>query len=123
MNTRVRNQLIKIARTEGGVVSYRRLINQTDLGLNLDIKHEKQLLGEILDEISEDEHEAGRPLLSALVMDKRNGQGDRFYKLCEKLGMGEWKELKKDEEFIGKMIEECCDFWRIEKNYEQFFNI
>lgn len=123
MNTRVRNQLIKIARTEGSAISYRRLINQTDLGLNLDIKHEKQLLGEILDEISEEEHENGRPLLSALVMDKRNGQGDRFYKLCEKLGLGEWKDLKKDEEFVNIKIQECCDFWRIEKNYEDFFNI
>lgn len=123
MNSRVRNQLIKNARTDGSAMSYRRLINQTDLGLNLEIKHEKQLLGEILDEISEDEHEAGRPLLSALVMDKRNGQGDRFYKLCEKLGYGEWKELKKDEDFVAARIKECCDFWIVEKNYQDFFNI
>lgn len=123
MNTRVRNQLIKIARTDGSAISYRRLINETELGLNLEIKHEKQLLGEILDEISEEEHESGRPLLSALVMDKRNGQGDRFFKLCEKLGHGEWKELKRDEEFVQKRIEECCEFWKIDKNYEDFFNI
>ncbi|MEL7003412.1 MAG: hypothetical protein AAFN93_11845 [Bacteroidota bacterium] len=123
MNTRVRNLLIKNARTDGSVISYRRLVNQTELGLNLEIKHEKQLLGEILDEISEEEFEAGRPLLSALVMDKRNGQGDRFYKLCEKLGIGEWKELKKDEEFVQKKIEECCDFWKVEDNYKNYFNI
>ena len=120
MNSRVRNKLIQIARTEGSAISYRRLINQTELGLNLDIKHEKQMLGEILDEISEEEHEAGRPLLSALIMDKKNGQGDRFYKLCEKLGFGDWKELKKDEDFVGGKQAECYEFWKVDQNYKDF---
>lgn len=121
MNARVRNHLISLARKGDSPIPYRRLINQTELGLNLDIKHEKQLLGEILDEISEDEHGSKRPLLSALVQDKRNGQGDRFFKMCERLEMGEWKELKKDEDFRNEQIEKCYAFWQDDKNYKKFF--
>ncbi|MCA6075421.1 hypothetical protein [Fulvivirga sedimenti] len=121
MNTRIRNKLIQLSRTDPMPVSYRRLIVTTDLGLNMDIKHEKQLLGEILDEISETEHEAGRPLLSALVKNGKNGQDDRFYKMCERLGLGEWKELKKDKSFKKDHIDACHEFWSDEKNYKKFF--
>ena len=102
-------------------ISYRRLVNTAELGLDLDIKHEKQLLGTILDEISVEEHEAGRPLLSVLVQDKKNGQGDRFFKLAEQLGYGEWKELKNNEAFREEKIAECKAFWQDEKNYKEFF--
>ncbi|MEX2336237.1 MAG: hypothetical protein WD555_03095 [Fulvivirga sp.] len=121
MNTRVRNKLIQLARTDENPVSYRRLINTTELGLNLEIKHEKQLLGTILDEISIEEHEHGRPLLSALVQSKKNGQGDRFYKLGELLGYGEWKELKNDENFKQGHIRLCREFWKDEENYKKYF--
>lgn len=121
MNSRVRNHLIFLAKKGDSPIPYRRLINQTELGLNLDIKHEKQLLGEILDEVSEEEHEQKRPLLSALVQDKRNGQGDRFFKMCERLELGEWKELKNDEEFREKEIQKCYEFWQNEENYSKFF--
>ncbi|ELR72361.1 hypothetical protein C900_01643 [Fulvivirga imtechensis AK7] len=102
-------------------ISYRRLINTTDLGLNLDIKHEKQLLGTILDEVSTEEHQAGRPLLSVLVQSKKNGQGDRFYKLCEQLGYGDWKDLKNDESFTEEHIRKCREFWQDEDNYKKYF--
>ena len=121
MNSRVRNHLVFIAKNGDSPIPYRRLINQTELGLNMDIKHEKQLLGEILDEISEEEHEEGRPLLSAMIQDKRNGQGDRFFKLCERLGMGEWKDLKKDENFRDDQIAKCQEFWQNEENYKKHF--
>ncbi len=121
MDGRIRNKLIQLCRTDGGPISYRRLINQCELGLNLDIRHEKQLLGEILDDISRAEHKAKRPLLSAMVMDKKKGQGDRFFKLCEELGMGEWKELKKDEEFRESHTEKCREFWKDDKRYEKHF--
>ena len=121
MNTRIRNKLVQLARTEPTEISYRRLIVTVDLGLNMDIRHEKQLLGEMLDEISEDEHEDGRPLLSALIKDGKRGQDDRFYKLCERLGLGEWRELKKDKEFKAKYIEACHTFWSDEKNYKKYF--
>lgn len=87
----------------------------------MDIRHEKQLLGEILDEISEDEHEEGRPMLSALIKSGKSGQDDRFFKMCERLGMGEWRELKKDKSFKLQHIEACHAFWRDDKNYKKYF--
>ncbi len=121
MNNRIRNKLIQLARTDGGPVSYRRMNQTAELWLNFDIKHEKQLMGEMLDEISEDEHEAGRPLLSALIKNGKTGQDDRFFKLCERLGMGEWRDLKKDKSFKKNHIEKCREFWGDEKNYKKYF--
>jgi hypothetical protein len=72
-------------------------------------------------DISIEEHENGRPLLSALVKTKTNkGQGDEFFKLCEELGMGEWRILKNDPEFINDQRQLCYDFWTNEENYQKF---
>lgn len=121
MNTRIRNKLIQLARTDDGPISYRRLNQTAELGLNFDIKHEKQLLGELLDEISEDEHQHGRPLLSSLVKNGKTGQDDRFYKMCERIGLGEWRELKKDKVFKKNHLTECKEFWNDESNYKKYF--
>lgn len=121
MNNRIRNKLIQLARTDGGPISYRRLNQTAELWLNFDIKHEKQLLGELLDEISEEEHKAKRPLLSALVKNGKTGQDDRFYKMCERIGLGEWRDLKKDKSFKKKQLDACRAFWNDEKNYKKYF--
>ena len=87
----------------------------------MDIRHEKQLARGILDEISEDEHEDGRPLLSALIKSGKTGQDDRFFKMCERLGMGEWRELKKDKSFKEEHIKACHEFWADDANYKKYF--
>lgn len=121
MNIRVRNKLIQFARTDSNPVTYQRLITEAELGLNVDISHEKSMLGEILAEISTKEYKQGRPLLSAMVQEKSNkGQGDAFYKLCEELGFGDWKELKKDKDFIEKHRAECRAFWSNEENFKKY---
>ncbi|WP_380283747.1 hypothetical protein [Hymenobacter rubripertinctus] len=89
--------------------------------MNLDISHEKSRLNEILIEISEHEHEAGRPVLSCLVKVKGSkGQGDNFYKMCERLGMGEWRTLKQQEDFLIDMRQKCRDFWQDDENFQKF---
>jgi len=121
MNVRVRNKLIQLARTNSNPITYQRLITEAELGLNVDISHEKSMLGEILSEISTKEHQQGRPLLSAMVQVKSNkGQGDSFFKLCESLGYGDWKELKKDKDFIIEQRNKCAEFWTDDANYEKF---
>lgn len=121
MNVRVRNKLIQLARTNSNPITYQRLITEAELGLNVDISHEKSMLGEILSEISVKEHKQGRPLLSAMVQVKSNkGQGDSFFKLCEGLGYGDWKELKKDKDFIVEQRAQCIEFWSNDENYEKF---
>ena len=75
----------------------------------------------MLAEISTTEVEAGRPPLSCLVkVQGSKGQGDNFYKLCEKMGMGEWRSLKQNEDFLKNLIKETRTFWRDEANYQQF---
>ena len=121
MTSRLRHYLIRYARQQAGTVSYLTLVQESELGLNLDISHEKSRLNEMLAEISTEEHQAGRPLLSCLVrVQGSKGQGDNFYKLCERLGFGEWRTLKQDEEFLKGLIQECRAFWLHEANYEQY---
>ena len=118
---RIRTYLIRYSRLQTGTVSYLTLVQEAEVGLNLEISHEKSRLNEMLAEISMAEHEAGRPLLSALVkVQGSKGQGDNFYKLCEKMGMGEWRTLKQDEEFLKGLIRDCRGFWREEPNFQKF---
>jgi hypothetical protein len=121
MTIRLRHYLIRYARQQAGTVSYLTLVQESELGLNLDISHEKSRLNEILTEISTAEYAAGRPILSSLVrVQGSKGQGDNFYKLCERLGIGEWRTLKQDENFLKALIKECREFWQNEANYAQF---
>ena len=118
---RIRSYLIRYARQQPGTVSYLTLVQEAELGLNLEISHEKSRLNEMLAEITQAEHAAGRPLLSSLVkVQGSKGQGDNFYKLCEKLGLGEWRTLKGDEEFLKNLIRDCRAFWLDEHNFQQF---
>lgn len=121
MTGRVRSHLIRFSRTQVGTTSYLNLVQEAELGLNLDISHEKSRLNEILAEISENEYRAGRPILSCLVkVEGSKGQGDNFYKLCERLGLGEWRELKQQEDFLKNMRRECRAFWQNDDNFEKF---
>jgi hypothetical protein len=121
MNTRVRNKLIQVARGRAHLMSFQNLILEAELGLNLENTYEKSQLNEVIDEISEAEHAAGRPLLSALVRVKgRQNQGDSFFKLCERLGYGDWKTLKRDHEFLERQRETCREFWQDSKNFSSY---
>ena len=118
---RIRTYLIRFSRLQTGTVSYLTLVQEAELGLNLEISHEKSRLNEMLAEISSTEFEAGRPLLSCLVkVQGSKGQGDNFYKLCEKMGLGEWRTLKQDEEFLKNLVLNCRDYWRDEANFQKF---
>ncbi|MDQ2772742.1 MAG: hypothetical protein M3Y54_19835 [Bacteroidota bacterium] len=118
---RIRKYLIRYARVQSGTVSYLTLVQEAELGLNLEITHEKSRLNEMLAEISTSEYEAGRMPLSCLVkVQGSKGQGDNFYKLCEKMGLGEWRTLKQDENFLKDLIRKTRDFWRDDANYQQF---
>ncbi|HEX8349745.1 MAG TPA: hypothetical protein VF598_07275 [Hymenobacter sp.] len=118
---RLRSHLIRFSRNQVGTTSYLNLVQEAELGFNLDISHEKARLNELLAELSEAEYRAGRPLLSCLVkVEGSKGQGDNFYKLCERLGLGEWRVLKHDPIFLKSMRAECRAFWQDEENYVKF---
>ena len=118
---RIRTYLIRYSRQQTGTVSYLTLVQEAELGLNLEISHEKSRLNEMLAEISMAEFENGHPLLSSLVkVQGSKGQGDSFYKLCEKMGLGEWRSLKQNEDFLKDLILECREFWNDEANFQKF---
>ena len=118
---RIRTYLIRYSRQQTGTVSYLTLVQEAELGLNLEISHEKSRLNEMLAEISMAEFENGHPLLSCLVkVQGSKGQGDSFYKLCEKMGLGEWRNLKQNEDFLKDLILECREFWNDEANFQKF---
>lgn len=121
MNSRVRKKLIQVARGRAHLMSFQNLIYEAELGLNLENPHEKSLLADVIDEISEREYEEGRPLLSALVRVKgQKNQGDSFFRMCERLGYGNWKELKKNSQFIEEQREACREFWSDKRNYSSY---
>ena len=118
---RIRTYLIRYSRQQTGTVSYLTLVQEAELGLNLEISHEKSRLNEMLAEISMAEFENGHPLLSCLVkVQGSKGQGDSFYKLCEKMGLGEWRSLKQNEDFLKELILECREFWNDEAIFQKF---
>ncbi|WP_255474111.1 hypothetical protein [Pontibacter qinzhouensis] len=121
MNNRVRKKLIQVARGRAHLMSFQNLVIEAELGLNLENSYEKCQLNEVIDEISEEEYAAGRPLLSALVQVRGNrNQGDSFFRLCERLGLGDWKALKKDREFLEQQREACRDFWQNNNNFSSY---
>ena len=118
--SRIRSALIKLARSSG-TISLLTLNNETELGLHLDSSHERARLLEMLGEITTAENLAGRPLLSSLVRIKgTHGQADAFYRLCERLGLGEWRVLKQDEHFLEDQQRRARTFWRDDANYDEF---
>lgn len=121
MNNRIRKKLIQVARGRAHLMTYQSLVYEAELGLNLENSFEKSTLSEVINEISEEEHAAGRPLLSSLVRVKgHKNQGDSFFRLCEKLGYGDWKNLKKDSDFLEGQREACRSFWQDSRNFSSY---
>jgi hypothetical protein len=110
MNKQVRKYLIGLAKSNH-TISYSNLNSQMQLGYNLENSYERELIGDLLEEISVFEFKKGRPLLSAIVIhkDTKYNQGRGFFTLCEELYADEWSKYKnkKSQEYI----KECHDFW------------
>lgn len=125
MDKTVRSFLIELARNKlNPTITYQKLSEACKLNLNMqDNPHDRVIIGSILGEISEYEHENRRPLLSALVIRISDGEeGEGFYKLAERLGYGNVKKLKNDL-FEYKQINFSIDFWNDETNYLKFKDI
>ncbi|MDD5362404.1 MAG: hypothetical protein PHN88_09745 [Ignavibacteria bacterium] len=123
MNQKVRKYLIEAARAQGKFVYYSELVGDCGLRINLRTTNGQKQLNAILDEISEFENSAGRPLLSAMAIYKdvrRNDHGDGFYYQAERLGKGNARKLKR--ELYGfSEAENCRRFWQNEENFKRFY--
>jgi hypothetical protein len=70
-------------------------------------------VGQLLGEISEDEHNAGRPMLSAIVVDKNDGQtGEGFFTLARKLSLLKTDSRSAAIEFLNKEKTAVFEFWK-----------
>ena len=81
----IREELLRVAK----IGSY---INYSDVaplaGLDMDLPHDRNEIADILDGISQAEHDAGRPLLSAVVIRRdKNKPGRGFFVLARRLGL------------------------------------
>ncbi len=56
------------------------------LGINTPGHHMAREVGQVLGEISEDEHRAGRPMLSAIAVGVNSIPGEGFFTLARQLG-------------------------------------
>lgn len=119
----IRDKLIELARLKTPW-SYSQLNEQLLLGLNFNNGYDRELIGEMLGEISVSEHLKGRPLLSALIIHKSSDreQGNGFYKLCGEIYGKDWEDLKADKNFELDRMKECYAFWKDNENYKKYKN-
>lgn len=106
----VYRELIKVASKCGGI-DCSDLCQRAGLKLDMSVPADRGKIGSILGNISFYEHEAGRPLLSSVVVSKNNKRGDGFFKLAEELGYGDWQKLKREGKFAYDMMNATHDFW------------
>lgn len=120
MNQEIRKYLIDKCRM-GKTIYYEDVAKK--LKLDLSLNKDRNLLSDTLRDISTYEYENGRPLLSSIaIYKKENDHGGGFYKLCEDLGIGDSKKLKK--EYFGfNELEKAKVFWKNEDFYQKYYNI
>jgi hypothetical protein len=92
----------------------RAVVTYTDVapyvGLNMSVPDDRKKIGDILTELASAEHEAGRPLLSAVVVLSSGGApGAGFFKLARALGLMEPKENKKA--FLWNELNRVWNYW------------
>ena len=123
MEREIRAKLIELARNKSSL-SYSQLNEQLMLGLNFKNAYHRELIGNFLGDISIYEYKKGRPILSALIIDKSSDklQGNGFYKLCSEIYETNWEKLKSDKNFELERIKECYSFWKDNDNYKKYKN-
>ncbi len=104
---RVFAELVRAAEYQG-VTTYQDIA--VIMGLPLTGNHMQRETGQILGEISEDEVEADRPMLSAVAVGKNGRPGRGFY-ACAK-GLGLVRTEAEDEAFWKRQKLALYDVWR-----------
>lgn len=104
---RLRKTCIKAAKN-------RSVLTYTDiaplLGLDMYVPDDRAKIGEYLDQLARAEHEAGRPLLSAVVVGANGGMpGHGFFKLARSFGLMGPKDVKKA--FCWSELQRLYAYW------------
>lgn len=81
--------------------------------LNMETPDDRGKIAHILGDISTYEHEAGRPMLSAIVVLAGIGYpGDGFYTLARQLGVHHGKKEFEDLDFFVQEVKKVHAFWK-----------
>jgi len=103
----VYNELINAARYRG-TVTYQEIAKM--MGLPLTGNYMSSMIGQILGEISRDEVEHDRPMLSAIAVGVNGLPGQGFYKLARDMGK---LSTQLDEEYWAAEKKVVYDTWKI----------
>ena len=108
MKKQIREMLIKVA-GHNNTISYSEVGKV--VGLDMANPGERSKLANTLDEINREEHERGRPLLSAVVVQKDTAHpGTGFFDLARELGKQKPHE-EDDVTFYAKELKSVFDWW------------
>lgn len=102
------SELINAAKYRG-YVTYQEVAKL--VGLPLTGNYMGNELGTLLGAISEDEVKRGRPMLSAIVVDKNEKIGPGFFPWAKQLGR--MKEGEDEEEFLERERKAVYDQWKV----------
>ncbi len=81
------------------------------LGIEQPGHHMAREVGQVLGEISEDEHQSGRPMLSAVAVASKGPPGEGFYKLAARLGRYSGSSKADEKIFWSSEIDRVYDVW------------
>ena len=107
MSTELKKDLIEVAKV-CGTTSYGDIAPIENL--NMSNPEDRNILSERLRYISEEEHEDGRPLLSAVVKNKKTGMpGPDFFTLAHELGLYDGGSKKT---FFQSELNRVHEYWK-----------
>lgn len=107
----VYSELIQAARYQG-IVYYKRIARL--IGIDEPGHHMAREVGQVLGEISEDEHSAGRPMLSAVAVGSEDFPGEGFFALASDLGLLDTEDKSKKQEFWERQRDRVYDTWHVD---------
>lgn len=101
----VRAVLIDVA-TRQETITYGALAQRAKLAWSNQVARDRKLLGQLLGEVSKQEYERGRPLITAVVVYKGSGvPGPGFYQMTDALA------LPRSHQFWASELRRTHDFW------------
>ena len=107
MHDALYKELVRLAKTGDATTNYSTIAPLVKLDISR--ADDRDEIGHLLGEISRFEHEAGRPLLSALVMYKDGDKPGRgFFELAKELGLYDGKN---DDAFFSEELTKVFKYW------------
>ena len=107
----IKDYLIQVAK-QGKVATYSEVNSACELGLDFNNIKDRNIIAEMLGELSESEYKSKRPLLSSIVVLKGQSPlhpADGFHKMAIRLGVNKNQE---ENTFWVQELGRCFNYWR-----------